>query len=189
MVKTCELCKAPHKNRNDNLCKGCREKMRCVKCKKICHNMEYNICPECSQQYCGYGKKCPDISGRKCVDCRERCIFCSEMMYGTNGCDQCHKIRCMFCGKKEKETKDNLCTSCRMSGCDCNNDMHALCRLCEIEKTILSRGKYTNMTIGECFEKDRDYVQVRYQDRKNPNYEDDYKLLVAYYIYRVPQRI
>ena len=204
--KLCELCGSQHRSRKDNFCKECRTKIQCTTCKKICNGMIGMRCLECSKQYCMFDVKCPNSSGVRCYACKQRCNFCDAVTYGTNGCAACIRqcnscsttiyggkvckkcYGCIFCGGVEISTKENLCDSCRLLKCECNNG-NILCRLCEIKNTVLISGKYEGQTISECF-KQKDYINWLYNHRNNDNYHYGYeiRLLITYCIYRLSIR-
>ena len=59
--RTCGICETPHRNRKDNMCKECRDKI--VPKKKV------NICLIC-------GKSHRNRKVNKCNDCKDKCSRC-----------------------------------------------------------------------------------------------------------------
>jgi hypothetical protein len=93
----CEDCGSEHRNRSDNYCNECRQKMYCIKCRKK------DIC---------------DTNGH-CKDCVEKYIFCKDCKYNTvtqKGylCSPCYtKLKKCRCGKLIRNPKYRSCFDCK----------------------------------------------------------------------------
>ena len=134
--RNCEICKAPHKNRNIDRCSDCRSKtmcrvkecsmwtdgslcdihvtyVRCVRCKNYCENVHAKTkkCSECVDK-CATAECTKRVNGSNYL----HCYTCSQSIKKdtSHPCEDCGKP----CDNKYKCCYDcNHSTKCQTDGC------------------------------------------------------------------------